>query len=229
MSNIRHMPRPPRPLADRRRQRDLLKRGTFILLLMPLVWLVLQWGFLLTTGGSALGVNPIEASIRFTGEWALRALLLTLAVSPLARFSRWTPVMSIRRMLGLYTFTYAALHFCLYFGFDKELSVADVVADVLKRWYITLGMGGLLLLIPLAATSSAGAIRRLGGRRWQRLHRAVYAIGALACAHFVLLVKGNQLEPWVYAGIFALLMILRLIPRSTGPLPTTTASAPTGH
>lgn len=196
--------------ATARRIRLALKPITFIALALPLAWLALQWFHLLTDGGGNLGVNPVEASIHHTGQWALRCLLLTLAVSPLAKLLRLPTLVTLRRMCGLYAFTYAVIHLLLYFGLDREFSVAELWADVLKRWYITLGMTALILMLPLALTSTAKAIRRLGARRWQKLHRLVYLVGAFAVLHFWLLVKGNQPEPRIYAAIFFILMLARL-------------------
>lgn len=196
--------------ARTRLARRILKPVAFVALALPLAWLALQWFLLLRGGVSSLGINPIEASIHHTGLWALRILLLTLAISPLTRLTHWTPLMNIRRMSGLYAFTYAVVHLTLYFGLDREFSVAELWADILKRWYITLGMAALLLMLSLALTSTARAIRALGARRWQRLHRLVYLIGALGVLHFWLVVKGIQLEPIVYGGIYLMLMLARL-------------------
>ncbi len=190
--------------------RRILKPAAFVLLGLPLAWLAVQWFWLLRDGTGSLGINPIEASIHHTGLWALRILLLTLAISPLTRLTHLTPLMSIRRMCGLYAFAYAAVHLMLYFGLDLEFSVTALWADILKRWYIALGMAALVLMVPLAITSTARAIKALGARRWQRLHRLVYAVGALAVLHFWLVVKGIQTEPLIYMGIYAILMLARL-------------------
>lgn len=196
--------------ARARLARRVLKPAAFVLLGLPLAWLAVQWARLLADGSGDLGINPIETSIHHTGLWALRILLVTLAISPLTRLTHWTPLMSLRRMCGLYAFAYAAVHLLLYFGLDREFSVAEVWADILKRWYITLGMAALLLMLPLALTSTARAIRALGARRWQWLHRLVYLVGALAVLHFWLVVKGIQLEPLIYGAIFLILMLARL-------------------
>lgn len=205
--------------------RRVLKPAAFVLLGLPLAWLAAQWFLLLTAGTGDLGINPIEASIHHTGQWALRILLLTLAISPLTRLTHWTPLMSIRRMSGLYAFTYAVIHLLLYFGLDREFSLAELWADIVKRWYITLGMAALILMLPMALTSTAGAIRRLGARRWQKLHRLVYAVGALAVLHFWLMAKGIQAEPIVYGVIFLILMLARL-PRLRQTLRTKKKAGP---
>ena len=145
--------------ATARRIRLVLKPATFVALALPLAWLALQWVRLLAEGGGDLGVNPVEASIHHTGQWALRCLLLTLAVSPLATLLRLPTLVAVRRMCGLYAFTYAVLHLLLYFGLDRAFSVAELWADILKRWYITLGMSALVLMLPLALTSTARAER----------------------------------------------------------------------
>lgn len=158
-----------------------------------------------------LGFNPQEASNRYAGRWALRALMLALAVSPLAEMTgrRW--LIQYRRMIGLFAFFYVCLHLTSYLALDLAFDWAALWDDVLERTYITLGMTAFALLLPLAATSTKGWIKRLGARRWQRLHRLVYAAGALAATHFLMLAKGNQLEPKIYAGIMALLLGYRLL------------------
>jgi len=158
-----------------------------------------------------LGFNPQEASNRFAGRWALRMLMLALAVSPFAELtgSRW--LIQYRRMIGLFAFFYVCLHLTSYLALDLVLDWAALWDDILKRNYITLGMTAFVLLLPLAVTSTKGWVKRLGARRWQRLHRLVYAAGALAALHFLMLAKGNQLEPKIYAGLMALLLGYRLL------------------
>lgn len=187
-----------------------LKAVTFCGLLLPMVWLAIEWLGLLTQGYSGLGVNPIEESIHHTGQWALRTLLLTLAIRPASQLFRWPMLVSIRRMCGLFAFAYACLHLLLYAGLDLGFSLSDIWADVMKRWYITLGMLAVLLMIPLAITSTNRAIKALGARRWQLLHRLVYLIGGLGVVHFLMLVKGEQIEPRIYALLFCILMLARL-------------------
>lgn len=204
-------PSPARRAATARR---ILKPALFLALSAPLAWLCWAWFSLIAgTGGAALGFNPIEYSIRFTGEQALRALLLALAVTPLARLTGWRPLMSVRRMTGLFAFAYVVVHLSLYLGADLEFSLAALVRDVGKRIYITAGMAAFLLLLPLAITSTSGWIKRLGARRWQRLHRLVYAASVLAVLHFIFMVKGNQSEPWIYAAVLGILLGSRLVLR----------------
>jgi sulfoxide reductase heme-binding subunit YedZ len=192
-------------------QRLLLKILAQIAWSLPLLWLVYAWLPILETGRSTLlGVNPIEYSIRFLGEWALNLLLATLSISPLAKLTRYGPLVSLRRLTGLWAFAYAFLHLLIYFGLDLAFSLTDLWDDVAKRLFITAGMAGFIFLIPLALTSTAGWIKRLGARRWQALHRLVYAVGVLGVLHYSFMVKGNQLEPKIYAAVLAGLLGIRL-------------------
>jgi sulfoxide reductase heme-binding subunit YedZ len=173
-----------------------------------------------------LGANPLEKVIHETGTWALRLLLLTLAVTPLRRVSGWSWLQRVRRMLGLFAFAYACLHFTAWVWLDQGLSWAALLADIAKRPYITVGFAAFVLLIPLAATSTRGMMRRLG-RRWQRLHRLVYLSAGLGVLHFVWLVKADWLEPAIYAAILILLLALRLpwLRRAANPRRTAGLSA----
>lgn len=167
-----------------------------------------------------LGANPAEALIRGLGDWALRGLLLTLAITP-ARVLLGQPLLlRYRRLLGLWSFTYAALHLLAYAAFDKGLQLDELVRDVAKRPFILVGMLTFALLLPLAATSFAAAQRALGGRRWQQLHRLVYLAVPLACLHFWWMreAKNRLTEPAVYALIALLLLGWRLS-RSSRPKP----------
>lgn len=194
-------------------QLRLLKVVTFIGLSIPLAVLLVQWALLLTGSSKAgLGANPVDATIRQTGIWSLRILLLTLAITPFVKITGWKIPIGIRRMCGLFTFTYALVHLLMYFGLDLDLSLSDLWTEILKRWYITLGMASLTLMTPLAITSTSGWIKRLGSKVWKRIHKAVYILTPLALAHFTLILKGHQIEPWIYSSIFALLMLARLIP-----------------
>ena len=182
-----------------------VKPSVFILCLLPLAWLV----FALLT--DRLGANPIEVLTRDTGEWALRLLLVTLCMTPLRRFTGWAWPLRIRRMLGLFAFFYACVHLSTYIWLDQFFDWGEIVRDIIKRPFITVGMLAFLLLIPLAATSNRFMIRRLG-RNWSRLHQLVYVIPALALLHFWWLVKADVREPLVYAALFLLLMLLRWPP-----------------
>lgn len=157
-----------------------------------------------------LGPNPIETLNRFTGDWTLRFLLLTLAVTPLRQLTGRAFLMRFRRMLGLFAFFYACLHFLSWIAVDKLFDWHEVLVDVAKRPFITLGFACFVLLIPLAATSTNGMVRRLGGRRWRALHRLVYAIGVGGVVHFLWLVKSDIREPLLYAAILAVLLGYRV-------------------
>ncbi|HEX2190973.1 MAG TPA: protein-methionine-sulfoxide reductase heme-binding subunit MsrQ [Longimicrobiaceae bacterium] len=170
--------------------------------LSPLAWLA--WEGL--DGG--LGAEPIEKATHRTGLSALVLLLCSLAVTPLRRLTGWSRAVRFRRLLGLFAFFYAALHFLVYL-FDQEFVPAYIVEDVVEHPYVTAGFTAFLLLLPLALTSTQGMIRRLG-RRWQKLHRLVYAAAALAVLHFVWLVKKDLTEPLVYAAVLGLLLAVRL-------------------
>ena len=183
-----------------------LKPLLFILLLLPLM-LLLQRGF-----SDSLGANPVESITHETGLWALRLLLLTLAVTPLCRISGISAWVRLRRMIGLYSFFYALLHFTTYALLDHGLDPGSMLDDVLKRPYITFGFSAFLLLIPLAVTSSNRAMRRLGGRRWKRLHRLVYLCGLGGVLHYLWLVKADTLSPLIYLAIYLFLMLFRLPP-----------------
>lgn len=177
-----------------------IKLLVFLLSLLPAAGLAAG----LFTGG--LGANPVEAITHSTGEWALRLLLLTLAVTPLRRLTGYGSLIRLRRMLGLFAFFYAALHLSTYVALDQFFDAAAIVKDVVKRPYITAGFLGFVLMAPLAATSTAGMIRRLGGRRWQQLHRLVYPCAIAAVVHFLWLVKADLTEPLLYAGVLTALL-----------------------
>lgn len=159
--------------------------------------------------GVRLGANPVEVILDGCGEWALRWLLLTLAVSPLSRLTHWRWLIRYRRMLGLFAFAYALTHFLVYAVLDQGLALGRIFEDVVERPYITIGLAALLGLVPLAVTSTRGWMRRLG-RRWQRLHWLVYPIAILAVWHFYWQVKLDTLEPLIYAAILAMLLGERL-------------------
>ncbi|MBL0943182.1 MAG: sulfoxide reductase heme-binding subunit YedZ [Hydrogenophaga sp.] len=184
----------------------LAKPLVFALWLLPFVWLV--WAAV----ADRLGANPAEALIRSLGDWTLRALLLVLLVTPLRITFRMPALARFRRMLGVFVFFYATLHWLAYVWFDMGFVWADVVADIPKRPFILVGSLAWLLLLALAATSFNRAIRALGAPRWQALHRAVYAIAVLALLHFFWMRAGknNFQEVAVYAALFALVLGWRL-------------------
>ncbi len=156
-----------------------------------------------------LGVNPIEFITRFTGSWALIFLLGSLAVTPLRRLTRWNELIKFRRMLGLFAFSYALAHFSTYLVLDLFFDWAAIGKDILKRPYVTAGFTAFVLMIPLAITSTAAMIRRLG-RRWQQLHRLVYLAAIGGVIHFYWLVKADIRRPAQYGAVLALLLGYRL-------------------
>lgn len=184
-------------------QLGAIKTALFALCLLPafLLWRGLEM--------DTLGANPIEALTRATGEWTLRFLLITLTVTPLRKYSGWHWLVRLRRMLGLFAFAYGVSHLLTYVWLDQFFDWHAIVKDILKRPFITVGFAALVLMTPLAATSFNAAIRKLGGRRWQALHRAIYPIAVLGCVHFWWLVKKDITEPLIYAAITAVLLGLR--------------------
>ena len=175
------------------------------LALTPLAVLGARMWDVARTGSDALGADPVAEVEHFLGLWALRLLMVTLAITPLRQLTGWSVLVRFRRMLGLYAFAYATLHFSAYLGLDLRGYWTQIFEDIAKRPYITVGFAAWLLLVPLAITSTTGWIRRLG-RNWARLHKLVYAIGVLAVLHFWWLVKSDVREPALYAGILALLL-----------------------
>jgi methionine sulfoxide reductase heme-binding subunit len=182
-----------------------LRAAVFVASLYPLARIVL-FGFT-----DRLGANPIEFITRSTGLWTLVFLCITLAVTPLRRLTGWTALVRLRRMLGLYAFFYAALHFTTYIWFDKWFDVAAMLKDVGKRPFITVGFAAFVLLIPLAVTSTRAMARKLG-RRWQTLHRLIYAIGVLAILHFWWMKAGKHdlALPKLYGAIMFVLLGWRI-------------------
>jgi sulfoxide reductase heme-binding subunit YedZ len=183
--------------------------AVLVLGLLPLAWLGGQiWQ-------DQLGANPAEALIRATGDWTLRSLCVVLAVTPLRQLLAWPELVRFRRMLGLLTFAYACLHLLCYAWFDMGFEWGDIVQDIAKRPFILLGFSAFLILLALASTSFNRAIRQLGARRWQALHRAVYAVAVLAILHFWWMRAGKQnfAEVLVYAAILISLLGWRLARR----------------
>lgn len=183
-----------------------------VLLALPLAVLLTRWGLFVADGNSraaGLGAEPVEHTINFLGLWALRCLLLTLAVTPARKLTGLHWLAAWRRPIGLWAFAYAVLHLSVYFGLDLLGSLGLLWDDITKRRFILFGMTAWLLLLPLAITSTHGWIRRMGGRAWQRLHWLVYAAAAAASIHFILRVKGFQWEPWIYAALLGMLLLAR--------------------
>ena len=188
------------------RQFKALKAGLFALALVPfarLVYLTVTQQF----------VEPLEAITRGTGDWVLYLLCITLAITPLRRLSGWNWVVKLRRMAGLYAFFYAFMHFLAFLWFDHFFDLADMWKDVVKRPFITVGFIGFVLLVPLAVTSTNGMIKRLGGKRWQWLHRLIYLIAPLGILHFWWMKAGkhNFTEPIIFGVIVALLLGVRVV------------------
>jgi methionine sulfoxide reductase heme-binding subunit len=183
---------------------SLLKLGVFGACLIPLGILV---GNALTDN---LGANPIDEITDQTGIWTLRLLLVTLAVTPARRLTGWNRLIQLRRMLGLFAFFYASLHFMTYLWLDQFFAFEDIIDDVMERPFITVGFTSFVLLIPLAITSTTAMIKRLGGKWWQRLHRLVYATAIGGVVHYLWLVKADMRLPLIYGSILALLLAYRL-------------------
>ncbi|WP_353094364.1 protein-methionine-sulfoxide reductase heme-binding subunit MsrQ [Methylibium sp.] len=203
----------PAPPVPRRAVSVLLRPAAkpllFVASLLPFAWLL--YGALANT----LGANPAEALIRATGDWTLRFLCLTLAITPLRQWTGQPALLRFRRMLGLFTFFYGVLHFLCYAWLDMGFDLAEITRDIPKRPFALVGFAALLLMAPLAATSFNRAIRALGAKRWQALHRLIYAVALLAILHFFWMrsAKHNYAEVAVYAAILAVLLGWRLLAR----------------
>ena len=184
----------------------------FVACLIP--FLLLLWPFwkLVTTGYAAeLGANPVEYITHSTGDWTIRFLLITLSVTPLRKIFDQPKLVRYRRTLGLFAFFYVCLHFMTWFILDKAFSLSDMWADILKRRFITVGMLGFAMLLPLAVTSTAGWVRRLGFVKWQRLHRLIYFAGLAGVIHYYWLVKSDVRLPLMYGAILAVLLSYRFV------------------
>ena len=187
-----------------------LKVPVFLLCLGPLA--VLVWkGY-----HELLGANPVDVITRTTGRWTLIFLLVTLGVTPARKFSRLPWLIRFRRMLGLFAFFYGSLHLTTYIWLDKFFNVPEMLHDVAKRRFITAGLTAWALMLPLALTSTAGWIRRLGGKRWQNLHRMIYFSAAAGVVHFIWLVKADLRRPLTYGAVLAILLAFRLAAWAVG-------------
>ena len=187
-----------------------LKPTAHVLCILPLAWLLY-----LTFITGNLGANPVEYIIRYLGDWALRFLLIALAVTPVRILTGWLMVARLRRMIGLYAFSYVLLHITGYVVIDHFFDWKTIWADIVKRTYITVGMAALLMLLPLAVTSTDGMIRRLAGERWRKLHRLVYPAGVAGVIHYFLMIKAGYQQPLLYAVILTILLGIRLYRRWT--------------
>jgi sulfoxide reductase heme-binding subunit YedZ len=197
------------PWLDRGGRFSPLKSVVFALLFAPGLWLA--WRL----AAGQLGPRPINEVIHQTGLWTIRLLLVTLAVTPLRQLLRWPQLVTVRRMIGVAAFAYAAAHLTA-FAADKAFDLGVVATEIVTRFYLTIGALALAGLATLAATSTDRMVRRLGGRNWRRLHRLVYAIGILAAVHFFLQSKLNVAEPIVMAGLLTWLLGYRLLPEANG-------------
>lgn len=188
-----------------------LKISLFIVSLIPVIWLTYS---LLT---NQLGANPIEAITRETGLWALRFLWLTLLITPLQWITGWNSIVKLRRMLGLYVFFYATLHMLLYLWLDQFFDLNDIIKDIIKRPFITIGFFTFTALIPLAITSNNKMVKRLGGKRWKKLHRLTYFIAIASSVHFYMLVKQDKTEPLFYISLLVILLGVRVYRKCLRP------------
>lgn len=172
---------------------------------LPLIWLGSRAAL------DLLGANPVEAGIRFLGDWALKFLILALAVTPIRLLSGWSGLARYRRMLGLWAFAYAVSHLLGYVVLDQFFDWDNIGHEIVKHKFITAGMTALVLLIPLAVTSTNGMIKRMGGRAWRRLHYLIYAAVPLAAVHYVWMVKAGIIQPLTYLAITLLLLACRVV------------------
>ncbi|HXV09303.1 MAG TPA: protein-methionine-sulfoxide reductase heme-binding subunit MsrQ [Burkholderiales bacterium] len=195
-----------------------VKAALFVLCLYPLA--SLMWlGF---AGG--LGADPVEFIRRSTGTWTLDFLIITLSITPLRRVTGWHWLVRLRRMFGLYAFFYAVIHVVTYFWLDQLFDLDAIWRDIVKRPLIAVGFLSFVLMIPLAATSTDRMVRRLGGRRWQQLHRAVYLVAIAGVVHFWWLVKIDYTRPLVYSAIIGALLLARVVRRAGASGPANAAS-----
>lgn len=195
-----------------RQIRLIWKPIVFLVCLAPLVWLLLN---VFMVGTLRLGPNPVEDIQDTMGIWALRFIMATLAVTPLRHLTGKVWLLQFRRMLGLFAFAYVALHFLNYLVLDQTFDIAGIIEDIVERPFITVGFSALVMLTPLAITSTNGWRRKLGSR-WQKMHRLVYVIGIFGCWHFYWQVKKDITEPLIYIGILAILLGMRLWRRYSG-------------
>ena len=196
---------PARARGGRRRALSGAKVAVAVVALLPAAHL--GWRFL----HDDLGANPIAEVLNRLGFWTLVILLVSLAMTPLKVLTGWTWPIALRRLVGLLAFGYACLHVATYVGVDQFFDFGEIGRDIVKRKFITVGMAAFLLLVPLAITSTSGMIKRLGARRWKRLHRLVYVAAACGVIHFIWRVKSDLRQPLLFAAILALLLAVRLV------------------
>ena len=189
-----------------------------VFLVSSIPFMLLGWGLL----RGDLGINPVETLQHTTGDWTLRFLVFTLAITPLRKTFKLPELIRYRRMLGLFAFFYVVLHFITYLGPDQSFNLSGMWDDVAKRKFVTVGFAAFVLLIPLAATSTSGMIRRLGGKRWQALHRLIYVCAILGVIHYYWLVKSDVRKPLFYGALVGILLFWRVWDRyfrGKGPAP----------
>jgi len=182
----------------------LTKVAIFLAALIPLA--LLAWKAL----HDGLGANPVEVITHSTGDWTLILILTTLSITPLRRITRQYWLISVRRMIGLFAFFYGTLHFLTYIWLDKFFDTPEMLKDIVKRPFITIGFSAFVLMIPLALTSTAWSIRRLGGKNWQRLHRLIYLTAILGVIHYIWLVKADRRKPIEYGIVLSILLLYRV-------------------
>jgi len=202
------------------------KSAVFLVSSIPFV--LLSWGLL----RGELGINPVETLQHTTGDWTLRFLIFTLAITPLRKTFNVPELIRYRRMLGLFAFFYVVLHFLTYLVPDQSFNLSGMWDDVAKRKFVTVGFAAFVLLIPLAATSTAGMIRRLGGKRWQALHRLIYICAILGVIHYYWLVKSDVRKPLFYGALVGILLLWRVWDtyfrgKGTAPAPVKTGVSAT--
>ncbi len=197
------------PWLDPRGRFSAFKLGVFLLLLVPAA--LIAWRY--TSG--ALGAEPIEAALHQSGDWAIRLLLVALAVTPARHLLQWPRLLQVRRMTGVAAFAYAAAHLALYVT-DEGFNLGKVASEIVLRLYLTLGFLAFLVLAAMALTSFDSMIRRLGARRWKLLHRLVYGVAVVAVVHFFMQTKLDATEPWIIAGLLAWLLAARVVIRRGG-------------
>jgi sulfoxide reductase heme-binding subunit YedZ len=187
-------------------RRRWIKAVVFLLCLTPISWVLWRAFY-----GEGLTANPVEFITHFTGDWTIRFIVTTLAVSPLRKLLALPDLIRFRRMLGLFAFFYGTLHFLTYFWLDKFFSMPEIAKDVVRRPFITAGFTAFVLMIPLALTSTKGWIRRLGGKRWQSLHRLIYLTAIAGVVHYYWLVKSDIRLPALYGALVAVLLGWRAV------------------
>jgi len=181
------------------------KVPVWLLSLAPVCWLAWR------AYHNDLTANPIEFITHFTGDWAIRFVVFTLAITPLRKLLQLPDLIKFRRLLGLFAFFYATLHFLTWFAVDKYFDLHEILGDFAKRRFITMGLLAFSAMIPLAITSTTGWIRRMGGKRWQKLHRLIYVTGIAAVIHYWWLVKSDIRQPLLYASLVGLLLVYRMV------------------